>query len=72
VSCDKIDSTLSVDFNELLASQGEWNSPPGFICSSCREGSMGKRKMLASASDVIVITLKIFGYREDGTCYKKT
>jgi len=71
VSGDEIDSALSVDFNELLACQREWNSPPGFICSSCRKGSMEKREMLASASDVIIIALKIFGYREDGTSYKK-
>ena len=48
VSGDEIDSALSVDFNDLLASQREWNSPPGFICSSCREGSIEKREMLAS------------------------
>jgi len=71
VSGDKIDSTLSVDFSELLTSQGEWNSPPGFICLSFREGSMEKREILASASDVIVVALKIFGYRKDGTCYQK-
>ena len=34
--------------------------------------SMEKCEMLASASDVIIIALKIFGYREDGTSYKKT
>jgi len=35
-----------------------WNSPPGFICSSCWEGSMERCEMLASASNVIVIALK--------------
>jgi len=31
---------------------------------------MKKCEMLVSASDVIIIALKIFGYREDGTSYK--
>jgi len=44
------------------------NNLPGFICSSCREGSMEKCEMLASASDVIIIA-KIC---EDGTSYRKT
>ena len=59
-----------IDMHELIASAMEWTRLPGSVCSSCGVGEMEQREMLISATDIVIIALKLFAYTIDGTCYK--
>ena len=53
------DDTMNISLNTLFTIAEEWDRPPGFLCHTCGE-QMKQREKLYSASEVIVVALKIF------------
>ena len=64
------DDTMNISLNTLFTIAEEWDMPSGFLYHTCG-GQMKQREKLYSASEVIVVALKIFAFSDDGAFQKK-